>query len=212
MFDKLNTQRKNTLIPRFHSSHFNFTSFHPFSLFNDSQLTILFQNKHVLVKAVVRHDGKVQVILTIASSDSNASSRIILQMTIVIAMFLVFQPGLLIGEMFLKNQLVFKSIGKSDGDFRDVIKGPILPYSNGGHGSKVDQKWVFYWGLLTLNFALNWRLSLLNGQSANDKDTEYRNGLYNQNYSYECLENENFRCFKIILTYAGNMMLGWRLC
>ena len=109
-------------------------------------------------------------------------------MTIVIAMFLVFQPGLLIGEMFLKNQLVFKSIGKSDGDFRDVVKGPILPYSDGGHGSNVDHWWVLNWWFLTLDWwflrfhwwflRFHWRLTLGIGKGAKDKEAKCQSNLW----------------------------------
>ena len=79
-----------------------------------------------------RHDGELHIVLAIASSDSNTSIEIVLQMTKVVTVFLVLQPSFFIGKVFLQDQLILTTIRKSDGNFRDVIKGSILPNGNCG--------------------------------------------------------------------------------
>ena len=90
------------------------------------QLAIFLKHKSVFGQGMIRHDGELNIILTITPGYSNTSFWIVVQMSKVVAMVLILQHLFLISKVFLQNQLILVTIRKCDFNFRDVIEGPIL--------------------------------------------------------------------------------------
>ena len=99
--------------------------------FNSFQLTIFLQNKPVFSQGMFRHDGNLQIIPAITSCNGNASFRFVPQMSEVVAMLLVFQPGFVVRIVFLQDQFILVTIRKGNVNFRNVEKGPVLAYFDG---------------------------------------------------------------------------------
>ena len=127
--------------------------------FDNSQLTIFLQNKHVICHTMACQNGELQIVSAITSRNSNTSIWIILQVTKVIAMFLVCHSIFLVEKVLLQDYLVKVAIRKSNVNFGDVIQRPsvLLNLDQGEDGG---------WFL-----ALHWR-SLRNGEGAKHDKTQ----------------------------------------